>query len=508
MAKHTTAILAALLAFALLDAGMTRADDDDAFTAEQFADRLTDVIRDIADHYVYEIDSGELLRWAVKGLEPPRGKTMPAWLAQRLDKAHDWGRKELSVFLTHFAKERGGDLQACADAAVKRIVDRLDGRTRVTGRDDSFGPPGGIGVRLAVDPDTGMIRVAYPFFNGPAYRAGLRSGDVITEIILPKPQVPDEPPPGVDVIPTKGLTVARALLHLSDYPGTSVYLNVRRPGADKRLDRQLEFTVVRAKEEPETVFGIRRGHDGRWDHWLDAPRKIAYLRLSGFRANTDKIVANELAALRMQGTQGLVLDLRGNTGGFVTVGAPVLGLFVGAAPLFTVKVRDQQDDVFQDEPAKAFRDFPMVCLVNGDTTRMGEVLAACLQDHRRALIVGERTQGYASLQHYTSHGGTFTVAVTAGVFFRPNGKKLDRISPPGKPSDEWGVTPDPGYEVKLTADERTQLRARFESQPAIPPPGQAAKERAKERAAAFKDRQLERAVEYLRTKSSKAAADE
>lgn len=497
MAMFKTVILATILAVPLLDTNAARTDDEpdpDAHIAEQFSDRLTDVIRDIADHYFHEIDSGELLRWAVKGLEAPRGKTVPARLAQQLDNARDWGRTELRRFLTEFAKERGGDLRPCADAAVKRLVDRLDGRTRVIGRNDSFGPPGGIGVRLAVDPATDMLRVEYPFFNGPAYRSGLRSGDVITEMILPKPSMPNEPPPGVDVIPTKGLAVATAQLHLNDYPGTSVYLNVRRPGVDK----QLEFTVVRAKEEPETVFGVRRDNGDRWDHWLDAPRKIGYLRLSGFRANTHQIVANELAGLHMQGMKGLVLDLRNNNAGLVNVAAPVAGIFVGNAPLFSVKVRDQEDDVFQGDPVKSFRNFPMVCLVNGDTTQLGEVLASCLQDNRRALILGERTEGRASIQHYVVHGGDFKVIITAGVFFRPNGKKLDRISPPGKPSDEWGVTPDPGYELKLTADEREQLRARFECQLMIPPPGQAPKEGQP----TFKDRQLEMAMAYLRDKSS------
>ena len=495
MAKIQIAMLVGILSFLFHCATTARADDDpepDRAMPEQFSDRLAIVIRSVADHYYYEIDNGELLRWAVKGLDERRDKAISERLAARLGQARALEMKELRGLLTEVANDCGGDLRAHADSAVKRMLARLDGRTQVIELGDGpigFAPSSGIGVKLAVDPATGMIRVQYPFFNGPAYRTGLRSGDLIAEIIRPKREVPNEPPPGVEVIPTKGLTPTSALEHMAGDRGRSLYLNVRRPA----IDKVLQFTVLCAKDEPETVFGVRRGTDDRWDHWLDPNRKLGYVRLAAFRDQTHKVMANELAALRMQGMKALVLDLRGNTGGSIFVLNRVAEMFVGEAPLYTLSVRDQGDELFEGHPVKTHRDFPMVCLVDGATVRTAEVLAACLQDNQRAVIIGARTQGYASVEHFSVHGDTFMMRVTTGIFFRPRGQKLDRISPPGKPSDEWGVTPDKGYELNLPAAERAQLRAHFEGQLVIPPPGRVAKEQAP----AFKDRQLEAAIECL-----------
>src|SRR5262249_37265911 len=143
------------------------------------------------------------------------------------------------------------------------------------------------------------------------------------------------------------------------------------------------------------------------------------------------------------------------------------------------------------------------CLVNGDTARMAEVLAACLQDHKRAMIIGERTAGNVGGMNNYNADPFLRGKVTAGGDLPPNGQKLERHQPPGKPSDEWGVTPDQGFELALSAKERDQLRAHFENQLVIPPPGQA-----KEQAPAFKDRQLEMAVEYLRNKTRSGQANE
>ena len=479
-------------------AGCAGADEEDAatFTADQFADRLTDVIHSIAESYIHEMDAGELCRWAVNGLERKAGKAIPPGIAARLAKIHDPSLPEMRRLLTDIAADAGGDLRSLADFAVKQLLGRLDGRTQLIEQDQTMNGgrvplSTGIGVRLASDPATGMIRIQYPFLHGPAHRAGLKAGDVITEIAYPKNEMPDGPPPGVDVFPTKDMSLDSAYWHLSGTIGKAVYLDVRRPGADKVL----RFTVPRAQNVPESVFGVRRHNDDRWDHWLDGNRKIGYMRLATIRENTQKVMANEIAALRMQGMKALVLDLRGNASGLVYDGASIAEMFVGEAPLFTIRVRGE-DDRFQGTPAKAHRDFPMACLVNADTVGLAEVLAACLQDNQRAAIVGERTPGYASIEHYSFHGNDFYLRITAGVYLRPNGKKLDRIHPTGLRSDEWGVTPDKGYELVVSPKERDELREHFEKQFEIRPPG-----RANEHRPVFKDRPLELAREYLRRRT-------
>ena len=126
---------------------------------------------------------------------------------------------------------------------------------------------------------------------------------------------------------------------------------------------------------------------------------------------------------------------------------------------------------------------------------MAEGIAACLQDHRRAVIVGERTKGKGSVQNVQEVNG-YGLMYTAALFYRPNGKKLDRMPFPGRPAEEWGVTPDKGFDVPLTDAERTALREHLDSQEILRHPD----DPARDKKPAFVDRQLEKALAHLRGK--------
>jgi carboxyl-terminal processing protease len=187
----------------------------------------------------------------------------------------------------------------------------------------------------------------------------------------------------------------------------------------------------------------------------------------------------------------------------IDIGTLISATFIEGGPLYTIRNRGQE--VMLDgrdavpKGIKIHLNFPIVCLINGDTNRMAEVVAACLQDNKRAIIVGERSAGNTPTDALLRVDSGQLLRVTSGIFFRPNGKKLDRIHPPGKPSDEWGVTPDKGYELIFLPKERDELRAHFEKQLEIWPAGHAKRETPK-----IKDRQLELAVESLRGKLARS----
>jgi len=476
--------------------------DEDKMTAEQFTQQLARVIRVIADRYYYEIDSGELLRWAVNGLYERRNKIVPDEIAERLEKASNPDRKEVKDVLTAVAGDSDDDLRWCADIACERLLGRLDGRTELHNHDFilyGISPRGDIGVRVATDAKTRLPRVVYPYRNGAAYKAGIRSGDVITEIRRLTGNVSS---PVKTVSATAGMSITQVNQALRGRAGTEVTLEIRRNGAPELLT----FTMTREAAEEESVFGVRRTPDDRWDHCLDAQRQVGYLRLSRFVPPTHDEFSRALDTLQQQGAKGLVLDLRRCEGGLIDTGTKIAATFLGDAPLYTIRSRGQKEpfDGREGVPAgiKTLK-IPVACLVDGKTNKMSEVVAACLQDNKRSIIIGERTAGNTYLSSLLRVGSGQLLRVTCSVFYSPNGKKLDRIHPPGKPSDEWGVTPDKGFELALTAKERDQLRAHFENQLVIPPPGQA-----KEQAPAFKDRQLEMAVEYLRSKIRSGQANE
>jgi len=135
----------------------------------------------------------------------------------------------------------------------------------------------------------------------------------------------------------------------------------------------------------------------------------------------------------------------------------------------------------------------VVCLVNGETRKGSELVAACLQDRGRAMIVGERTPGDGAIRYFhMSHNGELIFA--EGVLDRGNGRNLSRILTDGKPDEEWGVVPNKGYAVKLTREEYDIIARRLSDQRIIPtPPGSvlAATDD-------FSDRQLNAALDCLR----------
>src|SRR5262249_47008187 len=117
-------------------------------------------------------------------------------------------------------------------------------------------------------------------------------------------------------------------------------------------------------------------------------------------------------------------------------------LFLGNGTVATVKSRGREDVVYRSTEQNKFLDFPLVVLVNHDTSGGAELIAAALQDHRRAVVVGQRTRGKASVQTPLPVGVTGVgFKLTSGTFHRPSGKNLHRFED-GKPGDEWGVTPD------------------------------------------------------------------
>jgi len=139
--------------------------------------------------------------------------------------------------------------------------------------------------------------------------------------------------------------------------------------------------------------------------------------------------------------------------------------------------------------------FEMVVLVNGYSASASEIVSACLQDHNRALIVGERSYGKGSVQNIQEFDGG-QIKVTIASFWRPSGKNLNKSSTGGKEDEEWGVKPDSGYNVELSRKEREDLAEAQKNSEIIPRRDRPAKEPKTE----FKDRQLDTALKYLREK--------
>ncbi len=347
---------------------------------------------------------------------------------------------------------------------------------------------GEVGVQLRRVTD--RIEVVTPFKDGPAYKAGLRAGDIITQFKL------FEDAQGKPLVAPTALTPATLKAENTDgvlwgRVGARVELTVARPGA-----KPVPLALTLARVKREGLVGHRRLADDTWDYLLDEKLGVYYVRVLDFhRAD----LANELNLLltkfEAQKIKSLVLDLRFAGSGLIDTAVWVADVFVDNPLIVELRGRTSGAEKKMGRRTGSRLLFPVVCLTSGTSGTCPELVAACLQDHKRAVIVGERTGGRASVQNYFAlERGT--LRITTAHAYRPSGKPLDRDTAPADRPDEWGVTPDPGFAVELTKPERDDLRDDLETRCTI-----THRDTPKRDAKEFKDRQLAKALEHLREKA-------
>ena len=155
--------------------------------------------------------------------------------------------------------------------------------------------------------------------------------------------------------------------------------------------------------------------------------------------------------------RGLILDLRFNPGGLLNSAIEVSNLFISSGRIVSTKGRNTPERVWDAHKNGAFEGFPMVVLVNRYSASASEIVSACLQDHKRAVIMGERTWGKGSVQNVIElEDGRSALKLTTAAYCRPSGKNIHRF-PDSKESDQWGVMPDPGYDLRLSDREMSSL---------------------------------------------------
>ncbi len=157
--------------------------------------------------------------------------------------------------------------------------------------------------------------------------------------------------------------------------------------------------VTREVIHVQTVLGDHRKTDDSWDYMLDAKKRIGYIRLTGFSRNTAAELRQALKQLKEQDLKGLILDLRFNPGGLLSSAIEICDMFVADGRIVSTKGRNTPERVWDAKKDGTYEGFAMVVLVNRFSASASEIVAACLQDHKRAVVIGERTWGKGSVQN-------------------------------------------------------------------------------------------------------------
>jgi carboxyl-terminal processing protease len=194
--------------------------------------------------------------------------------------------------------------------------------------------------------------------------------------------------------------------------------------------------------------------------------------------------------LKGAGVKGFIFDLRFNPGGLLDVAYDISDLFIDDGVVVSIRERNQPEKELSGHSRGSMLDFPMVCLVNGSSASGSEIVAACLQDHDRAYVIGERSYGKGSVQHILDFDGG-EIKLTTATFWRPSKKNLNKSSTSGKEEEEWGVVPN--KLIKLTAREHDELYEHLHATEVIQ-----RKDKPPE-AKKFEDKQLDAALKYLRS---------
>jgi carboxyl-terminal processing protease len=279
-------------------------------------------------------------------------------------------------------------------------LDERGFRSLMTTTDGNYG-----GLGLTVTMEEGAVKVIAATRDTPADRAGVKSGDFITHI---------------DGRLFYGGTLDEAVERMRGQPGTSVRLTIVRPGRERPFD----VTITRAIID---IPAVR--HEVR--------DRVGILTVTTFNRNTTESVQRAIADIERQlggPPLGYVLDLRSNPGGLLDQAVGLSDLFLERGEVVSQRGRRRTDiERYYARPGDAAKGVPIIVLVDAGSASAAEIVAAALQDHRRAIVMGERSFGKGSVQTLIPLGrGTTAIRLTTARYYTPSGRSVQ----------EGGVTPD------------------------------------------------------------------
>jgi carboxyl-terminal processing protease len=250
------------------------------------------------------------------------------------------------------------------------------------------------GVGLTVEPSRAGL-VVTSALRGPARQAGVRPGDTIVRI---------------EGRPAGRLTFNQSVNLIKGEKGTVVHLTVRRENG-----RRLNFTVIRSDVAvPSLTARLVRF----------AGTKIGYVRLQSFPDSSAQRVHDATEALVGRGAKGIILDLRDNPGGLLTEAVRTTSIFLDRGVVCTVAGLHQEETVYEANGGAEFPRLPVTVLVNGGSASAAEIVAAALADNERAVVVGQRTYGKASVQSIRPLGAGSALKLTTATYLTPSGADL------------------------------------------------------------------------------------
>ncbi len=314
------------------------------------------------------------------------------------------------------------------EGAINGMISSLDPHSRYMNekgwsdmQETTHGEFGGLGIEVTME--DGFIKVVAPIDDTPAARAGIMSGDMITQI---------------DDDNIQGLTLEQAVSKMKGPADSKTRLKILRKGSDKPIDVAIVREVIRVRP-------VRYHTDGG---------DIGYIRITSFNEQTTDGLRKAIVAIAKEipteKLAGYVVDLRNNPGGLLDQAVSVSSAFMNRGEVVSTRGRTPEETQrFTARGGDITKGKPLVVLINGGSASASEIVAGALRDHKRATLIGTRTFGKGSVQTIIPLGaGNGALALTTARYFTPSGRSIQA----------QGIAPD----IEVMQDVPDELKNRFE----------------------------------------------
>jgi carboxyl-terminal processing protease len=256
---------------------------------------------------------------------------------------------------------------------------------------------GGLGMAIVADPITKFVKVETVYPNTPAENGGVREGDLIIR---------------VDTQSTLGWSINQVSDSLTGTPGTKVKVSFRRPGVPEPIVGEFTRATIHIPAVPYT---------------LSLGNKIGYIPLQQFNENAAENMEEAIKRFQAQGAKGIILDLRGDPGGILDQSLEIANMFLPqGSSLLEVKGRQGMNQRADAKEVPIAPDIPLIVLTDDRSASASEIVAGALQDHDRALVVGQTSFGKGLVQSVYNLDGGYAIKLTTGKWFTPSGRSIQR----------------------------------------------------------------------------------
>ena len=325
------------------------------------------------------------------------------------------------------------DQSEIMDAAINGVLQSLDPYSSYMSPEifeemqtETSGEFGGLGIEVSME--AGVVKVIAPIDDTPAAKAGIKSGDYIVKINGEQVQ---------------GKTLMQAVNLMRGPINSSIEITVRRKGEKKARNFNITREIIEVKSVVAKIIN----------------NKIGYLRLRAFNENSDNQLKKEILKLeKNKNLQGYVFDLRNNPGGLLSQAVKISDFFLDDGEIVSTKGRRERENrKFFARKGDKISGKPLIVLINNGSASAAEIVAGALQDHKRAILLGETSYGKGSVQSIMPLKNKGAIRLTISKYYLPSGKSISEI----------GVSPDikvveEGEEFSINTNTDNQLNYAIE----------------------------------------------